>query len=43
MKQLDIADLQKKRDNYRHQAHHSPTEGNWAKFRDTRNKLKSKK
>ena len=42
MKQLDIADLQKKRDNYCYLAHHSPTEENWAKFRDIRNKLKSK-
>ena len=42
MKQLDIADLQKKRDNYRYLAHHSPTEENWTKFRDIRNKLKSK-
>ena len=42
MKQLDIADLQKKRDNYRYLAHHSPTQENWAKFRDIRNKLKSK-
>ena len=42
MKQLDTAELQKKRDNYRLLAHHSPTEKNWAKFRDTRNKLKSK-
>ena len=41
MKQLEIADLQKK-DNYRFLAHHSPTEENWAKFRDIRNKLKSK-
>ena len=32
MKQLDIADLLKKRDNYRFLAHHSPTEENWAKF-----------
>ena len=42
MKQLGIADLQKKRENYRYLAHHSPTEENWAKFRDIRNKLKSK-
>ena len=42
MKQLDIAELQKKWDNYRFLAHHSPTEENWAKFRDIRNKLKSK-
>ena len=42
MKQLDIANLQKKWDNYRYLAHHSPTEENWAKFRDIRNKLKSK-
>ena len=42
MKQLDIAELQKKRDNYRFLAHHSPAEENWAKFRDIRNKLKSK-
>ena len=42
MKQLDIADLQKKRGNYRYLAHHSPTEENWTKFRDIRNKLKSK-
>ena len=39
MKQFDIADLQKKRDNYRYLAHHSPTEENWAKFRHTRNKI----
>ena len=42
MKEFDIADLQKKRDNYRFLAHHSPTEENRAKFRDIRNKLKSK-
>ena len=42
MKQLDIANLQKTRDNYRYLAHHSPAEENWAKFRDIRNKLKSK-
>ena len=42
MNQLDIADLQKKRGNYRCLAHHSVTEENWAKFRDIRNKLKSK-
>ena len=42
MKKLDIADLQKRRDNYRFLAHHSPNEENWAKSRDTRNKLKSK-
>ena len=42
MKQLDIANLQKKWDNYHYLAHHSPTEENWAKFRDIRNKLKSK-
>ena len=41
MKQLEIAVLQKK-DKYRFLAHHSPTEENWAKFRDIRNKLKSK-
>ena len=35
MKQLDTADLQKKQDNYRFLKHHSPTEENWAKFRDT--------
>ena len=40
--QLDIADLLKKRDNYRYLTHHSPTEENWTKFRDIRNKLKSK-
>ena len=32
----------KKWDNYRFLAHHSPTEENWAKFRDIRNKLKLK-
>ena len=32
----------KKRDNYRFLARHSPTEENRAKFRDIRNKLKSK-
>ena len=43
IKQLDIADLQKNEaGNYRFLAHHSPTEENWAKFRDIRNKLKSK-
>ena len=42
MKQLDIADLQKKRDNCRYLAHYSSTEENWVKFRDIRNKLKSK-
>ena len=43
MKQLDTADLQKrKRVNYRFLAHHSPTEENWAKFRDIRNTLKSR-
>ena len=42
MKQLDIANLQKKWDNYHYLAHHSPTEENWAKFRDIRNKLTSK-
>ena len=42
MKQLDIANLQKKWDNYHYLAHHSPTEENWAKFRDIRNKSKSK-
>ena len=40
MKQLDIVDLQKKRDNYRFLAHHSIPEENCAKFRDIRNKLK---
>ena len=42
MKQLDIVDLQKNEDNYRFLAH-SPTEENWPKFRDIRNKSKSKK
>ena len=42
MKQLDIADLQKKRDNYRFLAHHSPTEENWVKFRDIQNRLNQK-
>ena len=42
MKQFDITDLQKKRDNYRYLAHHSPNEENWAKFRHTRNKIKIK-
>ena len=42
MKQLDIVDLQKTRDNYRFQAHYSPTAENWPKFRDIRNKSKSK-
>ena len=32
----------KKRGNYRYLAHHSPTQENWAKFRDIRNKFKSK-
>ena len=41
MKQLDIVDLQKNEDNYRFLAH-SPTEENWPKFRDIRNKSKSK-
>ena len=42
MKQLDVADLQKKRVNYRFLAHHSPTEVNWAKVRDIRNTLNSR-
>ena len=42
MKQLDVVDFTKKWDNYGFLAHHSPTEENWAKFRDIRNKLKSK-
>ena len=42
MKQLDITELQKKRDNYRLLAYHSPTEENRAKFRDIRNKLKTR-
>ena len=41
MKQLYIADLKEKRDNCRFLVHHSPTEENWVKFRDLRNKLKS--
>ena len=39
---IDIADLQKLRDNYRFLVHHSPTAENWAKFRDIENKLKTK-
>ena len=42
MKRLDIADLQKKRDNYRFLAYHSAPEKNWEKFRDIRHKLRSK-
>ena len=42
MKQLDVVDFTKKWDNYGFLAHHSPTEENWAKFRDIRNKLTSK-
>ena len=42
MKELDIADLQKKKRDTSFLTHHSPTDENWAKFRDIRNKLKSK-
>ena len=37
-----ISKIQNIQDNYRFQAHNSPTEENWAKFRDIRNNVKSK-
>ena len=37
-----ISKIQNIQDNYRFQAHNSPTEKNWAKFRDIRNNVKSK-
>lgn len=42
MKQLDIADLQWKRNNYRYLAHLAPTGENWTIFRNLRNELISK-
>ena len=37
-----ISKIQNIQDNYHFQAHNSPTEENWAKFRDIRNNVKSK-
>ena len=42
MKQLDIAELQHKRGNYRYLVHHAKTDENLTKFRNVRNELKSK-
>ena len=42
MKQLDIIELQKRRDTYRFLAHNIPNKEDWIKFRNARNKLKKK-